>query len=95
MIRKALYKFHKWVWDYGRDDEIRLGNGPIAVSEEKISVDGLRFTVMPAIGGTLVQIRNYDSRKDRTDTSTYIITMDEDVATRIGQIVSLELLKVC
>jgi hypothetical protein len=50
---------------------------------------------MPAIGGTLVQIRNYDSRKDRTDTSTYIITMDEDVATRIGQIVSLELLKVC
>lgn len=60
-----------------------------------VDVEGMRFTVMPAEGGTIVQMRTYDRRKDESKNTTYIIPDTEhDVAHRIGQIVALELIKV-
>lgn len=57
------------------------------------TVDGLQFTVMPARGGTIVQIRYYDRTHDRDTNTTYVIRDDEDVAVEIGRIVSMELFK--
>jgi hypothetical protein len=48
---------------------------------------------MPAQGGTVVQIRSYDRRSDRNNTITHVIPDGEDIATRIGHIVSMELLR--
>ena len=57
-------------------------------------IEGMRFTVMPAEGGTIVQMRTYDRRKDESNTKTYVIPeTEQDVAHRIGQIVALELFK--
>lgn len=58
-----------------------------------IDVEGVTFNVMPAIGGVLVQTRQYDSRTDRHTYNTHIITDDEPLADRIGQIVALEILR--
>jgi hypothetical protein len=49
---------------------------------------------MPAQGGTIVQIRHYDRKTDRNNNITHIIPDGEDIAERIGQIVSMELLRV-
>lgn len=56
-------------------------------------IEGLNFTVMVATGGTIVQMRSYDRKTDRSTINTHIISDGEDVAERIGQIVSMEILK--
>lgn len=57
-------------------------------------IEGMRFSVMVAEGGTIVQMRTYDRRKDESHLKTYVIPdTEQDIAHRIGQIVSLEMMK--
>lgn len=56
-------------------------------------IEGLRFTVMPARGGTIVQLRSFDIKHDRHEYTTYVIPDGEDIAKEIGSIVSVELMK--
>jgi hypothetical protein len=58
-----------------------------------VDIDGMHFNVMKANGGVIVQLRTYDRKIDRNNYTTHIITDNEDVADRIGQIVSLEMLR--
>ena len=60
-------------------------------TRDTAEIDGIRFTVMPARGGTIVQLTSYDRAKDRNDTITYVIPDGEDVAATVGRIVSMEL----
>jgi len=63
-------------------------------SSEAPDIEGLRFTVMPAEGGTIVQMRIYDRRKDESNNKTYVIPdTEQDVAHRVGQIVAMELIR--
>ena len=64
-----------------------------ATPDPRVEIEGLTFNVMSANGGTIIQTRQYNSKIDRNVYSTHIIPDGEDVAERIGQIVSLELLK--
>jgi hypothetical protein len=83
--------FRNWLLKDNDDekyaDEIKIREGIEA------DVDGLRFTVMPARGGTIVQMRVYDRHKDENLTATYVIPDGEDIAKEIGDIVSMELLR--
>ena len=63
------------------------------VGARAVDVEGLSFNVMPAQGGTVVQIRNYDRKTDRSNNTTHVIPDGEDIATAIGHIVSIELLR--
>lgn len=93
MIRSLLYKFHKWVWDHNQN-QVAVPGGLKVRESEQPDIDGMRFTVMVAEGGTIIQMRTYDRRKDQSDNKTYVIPdSEEDVAHRIGQIVALELIK--
>jgi hypothetical protein len=65
----------------------------VAVGARSVDVEGLSFNVMSAQGGTVVQIRHYDRKTDRNNNVTHVIPDGEDIAERIGQIVSLELLR--
>ena len=65
----------------------------VAVGARSVDVEGLSFNVMPAQGGTVVQIRCYDRKTDRNNHITHVIPDGEDIATRIGHIVSMELLR--
>ena len=63
------------------------------VGARAIEVEGLSFNVMPATGGTIVQIRSYDRKTDRSNNITHVIPDGENIAERVGQIVSLEILR--
>ena len=65
----------------------------VAVGSRSVDVEGLSFNVMPAQGGTVVQIRCYDRKTDRNNHITHVIPDGEDISERIGQIVSMELLR--
>jgi len=62
-------------------------------SGPSIEIEGLTFNVMPAQGGTIVQLRKYDDKLNRNSYSTHIIAEGEDVAETIGKIVAIELWK--
>lgn len=74
------------------DDSPEVGCEP-ALARTSVDVDGLSFNVMQANGGVIVQTRQYNHKTDRNMYSTHIITDQEPLAERVGQIVSLELLK--
>ncbi len=65
----------------------------VAVGSRSIEIDGLSFNIMTATGGTVVQVRYYDRKTDRTGYHTHVIPDGEDIAERIGQIVSMEILR--
>lgn len=87
-------KLHNFIFP---PDELTTSRGnKIATVREndQPDVDGMRFTVMVAEGGTIVQMRTYDRRKDESNSKTYVIPDSEhDIAHRIGQIVAIELIK--
>ena len=54
---------------------------------DAVDIEGLRFTLMAAHGGAILQTRKYDDRTDRNLYNTYIITDGEDVAGRSAKLV--------
>ena len=84
-------KLRQWV----REEDIypvEKSNRPVV--QVGVDVEGLSFNVMPATGGTIVQIRHqYDHKNDKQKLVTHVIPDGEDVAERVGQIVSMEILR--
>jgi len=88
-MRWLSRKIRRWL-----DNSIELACEPAIVrASDSVSIDGIAFNVMPANGGVIVQTRHYDRKTDRNLYNTHIITDQEDIAARVGQIVALELLK--
>ena len=52
----------------------------------------LTFTLHPATGGYILQFSTYNSLKDERQSKLHIITSDQDLGERIGQIITLECL---
>lgn len=82
----------RWIFD---DDN---ANTTMAISSSTSIRDSefdtpIRFTVTPARGGVVVCCRNYDRQKDRSFEVIHVIHDDEDIAQKIGHIVSMELMK--
>jgi hypothetical protein len=74
-------------------DDYTIGEVGLTVAGPHIEIDGLTFNVMPAQGGTIIQLRRYNSKDDRNDSSTHVIPEGQDIAETIGKIVALELWK--
>lgn len=49
--------------------------------------------IFPATGGKIVEINNYDERKNQSGFTRYLITDDKDFSTSLGKIISMEFLK--
>jgi hypothetical protein len=71
---------------------IASGNGNYATAKDDVPMR-MNFNVMPASGGVVISINKYDRKTGRHTENLHVIHDDEDIATNIGQIVSLELLK--
>jgi hypothetical protein len=83
-------------WEEAREEResIKLGASIRPIEDNSINMDNsLRFNVLPAQGGTVIEVRQYDRRDDRNSTSTYVIPDNEDLSTSIAHIVSMELMK--
>ena len=54
----------------------------------------LNFNVMPAAGGVVVSITKFDNKLREHTETLHVLHDDDDIATNIGHIVSMELLRV-
>lgn len=85
----------KWV----REDWNRAGREAVpevvcSSNDEEVDMEGgFHFSVLPARGGTVVQLRGYNRKYDRRERSTHVIPEGEDISTAIGYIVSMEILR--
>jgi len=101
MIRWVWARLVSWGWDYSyeltnprdRFERDRL----IEISDDEESgidlPDPIRFKVQQVSGGTIVETRWYDPKKDESRVKLHIITSDQDLAESIGKIVTMELLQ--
>ena len=55
--------------------------------------DPITFKVQAVSGGTVVESRWYDHKKDENRIKLHIITQDENLSESIGKIVTMELLQ--
>ena len=93
-LKKAL-----WRWTY-QGQELEEQNAKVSrviSSRDSEAICGdepvLNFKVYSAVGGKVVEFRRYDRKTDRNDTTTYIITNDQDFGDRISKIATMEKLK--
>ena len=82
----------------------RIGRGNISVSlmDDELCDDGpsgidlpdpITFKVQAVSGGTVVETKWYDYKKDEQRVKLYIITQEENLSESIGKIVTMELLQ--
>lgn len=92
-LRRKLHQFIFNDSEVSRGSTANLAKASVRESND-VDIEGMRFTVMVAEGGTIMQMRTYDRRKDESHTKTYVIPDNEqDIAHRVGQIVALELIR--
>lgn len=82
--------------NYEEEQSSKLSRG-LSISKDEAAVCGddpvLNFKVYSAVGGKVVEFRRYDRKSDRNDSTTYIITNDQDFGDRIAKIATMEKLK--
>ena len=82
----------------------RMGRGNISVSlvDDELCDDSpscidlpdpINFKVQAVSGGTIVESKWYDHKKDENRIKLHIITQEENLADSIGKIVTMELLQ--
>ena len=57
------------------------------------SKDGLNFVLYPAVGGHILECRNYDRKTDSNNSTLYMIHDDQDFAQQVAQSIMLEMMK--
>jgi hypothetical protein len=70
-----------YVTDGNDDDDLRIDHD-----------SAFHFSVIPAAGGKIVQVRYYDKVKDRNHTKLHIITPDEKLEEALAHIFQMEVL---
>lgn len=55
--------------------------------------DRMTFELTSAVGGRILNVRRYDMKTDRHNSTTYVIPSGDDVGARVSKILNLELLK--
>ena len=103
MIRWLWSRMMKWGWDFNRnlrDDEAKVprirSRDVITLVDDDVSIDlpdPITFKVQAVNGGTLVETRWYDHKKDESRIKLHIVTQEENLAESIGKIVTMELLQ--
>lgn len=91
-VNKWLYKKLKKAWSEEQD----CPSAPSTLSVERasrIDSNGMNFTVYRANGGHIIEYRQYDRHKDRSDNKLHIITDDKDIGEELGKIITFESLR--
>lgn len=67
---------------------------PIATADNAdLNSRGIIFHLYAAVGGTVIEVREYDSKMDRITNRLYIIPEGNDLHETLTQIVSMERIK--
>lgn len=81
-------KLRNWLYDDGADDAVAIERDENDLREEQ----SINFSVIPAAGGRIVQVRVYDHRKDHNVTKLHIITPEENLAESLAHILQIEVI---
>lgn len=98
-IRKWLLRALERARDeqYAITDSKQAALSTMAGSNSVIAMDDvplkLAFNVVPATGGVVVSINKWDRQQGRHTETVHVIHDDDEIATNIGHIVSMELLR--
>ncbi len=87
---KLTFKQRIRNWLNSDDDEADV---PQLVEADRLSSEGMRMQIYKASGGYVVETRSYDSHKDRHHNNIHIVTDDDNLGEKLGQIVMMEALK--
>ena len=60
---------------------------------ESLSSEPLRLSIYRANGGTIVETRQYDRQKDRSQNQLHIVSHDEDLGHSLAKIITMESLR--
>jgi hypothetical protein len=86
-------KLRNWINEYDGEVSMKLTASRDVEAQMCDAEPVLNFRVFSAVGGQVIEFRRYDRKNDRSDTSTYIITKDQDFGEKISKIASMEMLK--
>ena len=97
-VRKVKRKEMKLSWkqrfrNWLNDSDTERDMPQIAVSDDKLSSEGMRLHVYKASGGFVIETRKYDHKTDRHQTTLHVITEEEDLGERMSKIVMMEALR--
>ena len=79
-------KLREWLYDDSNETPPRIERDENDLREEQ----AINFSIIPAAGGRIVQVRVYDHRKDHNVTKLHIITPEENLADSLAQILQIE-----
>lgn len=92
MIKWFKRKLRNWL----NDDELTAGLA-ITVPHDRLGRNmeshGINFTVYHAEGGTVIEMRTYDPKTDRSNNKLYVVHSDQDLGKHIDHIFTLESLR--
>ena len=79
-------KLREWLYDDSNEVPMAIDRDENDLREEQ----AIHFSIIPAAGGRIVQVRVYDHRKDHNVTKLHIITPEENLADSLAQILQIE-----
>lgn len=79
-------KLREWLYDDSNEVPMAIERDDNDLREEH----AIHFSVIPAAGGRIVQVRVYDHRTDRNSNKLHIITPEENLAESLAQILQIE-----
>jgi hypothetical protein len=93
VIRKSLYKLLRWAQNYGTTATLIDNDVAINTISNSIGARGMNFSLYSASGGYIVEYRSFDEKRGENNYNLHIINSDENLGEKIGEIVTLELLR--
>jgi hypothetical protein len=78
-------RFRNWVLN--QNDDAEEYEKP---TEERFHSDGMKLQVYKGSGGFVVEVRNYDRKRDEDNNKMYIIHDDKDLGEELGKIITME-----
>ena len=85
------------IWAFSQDEsEKKISRGLNIVSTEPgetLSTEPLRLSIYRANGGTIVETRQYDRQKDRSQNQLHIVSHDDDLGRSLAKIITMESLR--
>lgn len=100
---KWLFRKVKHMWDnpdeYSKVNKLAIKGSDVYTAQaidglrNSIDANGFTLKVYRATGGTIVETRKFDLRKDSSSNGLYIITDDKELGEELGKIITMEGLK--
>ena len=88
----------RWVREANNYDECLVAEcvpspNKITGSSRPVRSQGMDFSMYPANGGFIVEYHSYDRKRDETSHTLHVITEEQDLGQRVGEIVTIEMLR--